>query len=132
MPLKCGSASTDYHWYQVREIDRALATMDKFGIDPTSVAYQKLWRERGAVLAQVGTRHPKSYEWLTFLAGESPGTIQLGHDSEYGWFSEARVRLGAPPIYHRLTDEEAMAILREQISPELHDRLFTLEEYYGE
>jgi len=132
MPLRCGSESVDYHWYQVHEIDRALATIDKFGIDPSSEAYQTLFRTRGAVLAQVGTKHPKSYAWLTFLAGESPGTIRLGHDSEYGWFSEARVRPGAPPIYHRLSDEEAMAILRAEISPELHDRLFTIDPYIGE
>ena len=120
------------YWGQIHELDRALGTMERFGIETTDPAYLALEGRRAGLLAQVGTKFPRSYDWLTFLAGESPGTIRLGHDVETGWFSEARVRPGAPPIYHRLTDEEAMAILREKISPELHDRLFTPDPYIGE
>ena len=120
------------YWQQVREVERALGVMERYGIDPTSEAYLKLFRERGRLLAEVGRKFPRSYDWLTFLIGESPGTIRLGHDVETGWFSEARERPGALPIYHRLTDEEAMAILRQEISPELHKRLFTPDPYLGE
>ena len=120
------------YWQQIHELERAMGTMERFGIDPASEAYLTLYRKKGALLAKVGRKFPRSYDWLTFLVGESPGTLRLGHDVETGWFSEAREKPGAPPIYHRLTDEEAMAILKEEISPELHKRLFTLDEYLGE
>ena len=120
------------YWQQVHELESALTTMERFGISTTDPAYQALSQTRGGLLAQVGAKFPRSYDWLTFLVGESPGTIRLGHDVETGFFSEARVTPGAPPIYHRLTDEDAMAILKREISPELHDRLFTLDPYLGE
>lgn len=120
------------YWQQVHEVEGALATMDKFGIDPSSEAYVSLTRTRGKLLATIGQKFPRSYDWLRFLTGESPGTIRLGHDVETGFFTEARVKPGALPIYHHVTHEEAMAVLKSEIPPELHDRLFTPEVYYGE
>lgn len=120
------------YWQQVHEVECALSTMERFGIDPGSEAVVALQGTRAKLMAQIGFKFPRTYDWLTFLAGESPGEIRLGHDSETGFFAEARVRPGAPPIYHRLGDEEAMAILKSEISPELHDRLFTPDPYIGE
>jgi len=120
------------YWQQVHEVEKALGVMGRYGIDPTSEAYMALTQTRGRLLAVIGRKFPRSYDWLTFLAGESPGTIRLGHDVEAGFFAEARVKPGAPPIYHRLTDTEAMAILKKEISLELHDRLFTPDLYLGE
>ena len=120
------------YWQQVHEVEHALTVMERFGIDPGSPAFVALQGKRAGLLAEIGYKFPRSYDWLTFLAGESPGTIRLGHDVETGFFAEARIKPGAPPIYHRLSDEEAMAILREEISPELHDRLFTPDPYLGE
>lgn len=120
------------YWKQVHEVESALGVMERYGIDPSSEAYVALTRTRGKLMAEIGRKFPRSYDWLTFLIGESPGTIRLGHDVETGWFSEARVTPRALPIYHRLSDAEAMAILTEQISPELHDRLFTPDPYLGE
>ncbi len=120
------------YWQQVHEVESALSTMGRFGISTADPAYQTLSRKRGELLARVGQKQPRSWDWLTFLAGESPGTIRLAHDVEAGWFAAARVRPGAPPIYHRLSDEEAMAILKKQIPPELHDKVFTPDEYLGE
>ena len=68
------------YWQQVNELEGAMSTMEKFGIDPASEAYQTLFTQRGALMAEVGRKFPRSYNWLTFLAGESPGTIRLGHD----------------------------------------------------
>ena len=120
------------YWQQIKEVEGALSTMDKFGIDPGSEAYVSLTSTRGKLLAEVGQKFPRSYDWLTFLTGESPGTIRLGHDVETGFFAEARVRPGAPPIYHQVTHEEAMSILKREMSTELHDRLFTPDTYIGE
>ena len=120
------------YWQQVHELESALATMERFGIDPGSEAVVALQGRRAGLMAEIGRKFPRSYDWLTFLVGESPGEIRLGHDAETGFFAEARVKPKAPPIYHRLSDDEAMAILREEISPELHDKLFTLDPYIGE
>ena len=120
------------YWQQVHEVEHALSVMERFGIDPGDPAFVSLQGRRAGLIAEIGRKFPRSYDWLTFLAGESPGEIRLGHDSETGWFAEARVRPKAPPIYHRLSDEEAMAVLKHEISPELHDRLFTPETYFGE
>ena len=120
------------YWQQVHEVESALGTMEKFGIDPGSEAYRSLVGERAKLMAEIGRKFPRSYNWLTFLAGESPGTIRLGHDVETGFFVEARVKPKAHPIYHRVTHEEAMAILKGEMSPELHDRLFTPDPYIGE
>jgi len=119
-------------WQQVHEVEKALATMARYGIDPGSEAVVALQGTKAKLMTQIGYKFPRSYNWLTFLIGESPGTIRLGHDAETGWFAEARVRPGAPPIYHRLVDEEAMAVLQHEIPPELHDRLFTPDPYIGE
>ncbi len=120
------------YWQQVHELEHALTVMDRFGIDPGSEAYVALNARKGALMAEVGYKFPRSYDWLTFLVGESPGEIRLGHDSETGFFAAARVKAKAPPIYHRLSDEEAMAVLKHELTPELHDRLFTLDPYLGE
>lgn len=120
------------YWQQVNELDAALGTMERFGIDPTSEAYRSLQGQRAKLIAEVGRKFPRDYNWLTFLVGESPGTIRLGHDVEAGFFVEARVKPKAPPIYHHVTHEEAMTILKEEIPPELHDRLFTEDPYLGE
>jgi len=120
------------YWQQVHEVDRALDTMKKFGVPKTNPAYQTLWAKRGELMGKVGNKFARTWDWLTFLAGESPGVIRLAHDVECGWFAEARIEPKAPPIYHPLTDEEAMAILRNEIPSELHDKLFTRDEYLGE
>jgi len=120
------------YWQQIHELEKAMTTMERFGISTTDPAYLSLQGRSGALLAQVGAKFPRSYDWLTFLVGESPGTIRLGHDVETGWFSEARVTPAAPPIYHRLSDQEAMAVLKKEMSPELHDKLFILDDYLGE
>lgn len=112
------------YWQQVHEVEHALATMERYGIDPGSEAVVALQTTRAKLMAEVGRKFPRSYDWLTFLAGESPGTIQLAHDVETGFFAVARVKPGAPPIYHHVTDEEAMAILKREMTVELHDRLF--------
>ena len=120
------------YWQQVHEVEHALTVMERFGIDPGSEAVVTLQGTRAKLMAEIGFKFPRTYDWLTFLAGESPGEIRLGHDAETGFFVEARVKPKAPPIYHRVTGEEAAAILKREISPELHDRLFTPDPYLGE
>lgn len=132
MPLKCGSESTDYQYYQIHELDRAMATMEKFGIDPVSEAYQALWKQRGKILGQIGRKVPRDTLLLAWSFGFSPGIIKVWLDVEEGWMAEARVKPKAPPVYRAVSDEVAMAILKEEVTPELEKELMTPVDYYGE
>lgn len=120
------------YYQQLREIERALGTMRRFGISELSEPYRKLYSIRGKLLAQVGFKFPRSVTQLVKLLGLSPASISLWHDVESGWMSEARERPGALPVYHHVTDEMAMAILKGELTHELEIQLLTLDEYVGE
>jgi len=119
-------------WQQIREVERAMGTMRRFGIPELSPAYQQLFTARGKLLGQVGFKYPRTILQLIKIAGLSPGTITLWEDIESGWLAEAREKPGAPPVYHYITDEKAVAILNKDISLELHDYLMTPDPYLGE
>ncbi len=113
------------YWQQVHEIEKALATMERFGIDPGSEGVVALQGERAKLMAQVGFKFPRTVtpmsEFMVFL---SPA-IRVWHDSEQGWMSEARAKPGAAPVYKAASDEVAMAILKRDITPELEAILLT-------
>ncbi|MBU2685737.1 MAG: hypothetical protein KKF27_21040, partial [Gammaproteobacteria bacterium] len=111
------------YWSQVREIERALGTMTRFGIPEVSEAYKKLYGIRARLLAQVGFKFPRTVSQLVKMVGLSPGTVTLWHDIESGWMSEARAKPGAPPVYRSVPDEVAMAILKGELTKELEQEL---------
>jgi len=112
------------YYQQVHEIERALGTLRRFGLDQTP-AFGQLFAIQGKLMAQVGFKFPRGISLLLKLVGFSPGEIRLWHDAEAGWMSEARARPGAPPVYKAASDEVAMAILKREITPELEERLLT-------
>jgi len=120
------------YWQQVHEVERALGTMRKFGIDPSSEAYLSLTQTRVKLMAQIGVKFPRTVSPLAMLAGMSPGIIKLWHDVESGWMSEGRTRPGAPPVYKSVGDELAMAILKRELAPEQEKFLMTPDTYIGE
>ena len=112
------------YWQQVKEVDRALGTLRRFGLEQTD-AFGQLTSIRGRLMGQVGFKFPRSLTLLAKLVGFSPGEFRLWHDGEAGWMSEARAGPGAPPVYKAASDEVAMAILKREITPELEEQLFT-------
>ena len=106
--------------------------MRKFRIPEISPAYQQLYSLRGKLLKQVGFKYPRIVTSLLRLVALSPGRITLWHDVESGWMSEARVRPGAPPVYRAVSDEVAMALLKEELTHELEQVLMTPDPYIGE
>lgn len=120
------------YWQQVREIERALGTLRKYGFSEMSEAYRKLYQIRGELLAEVGLKFPRTISQLLKIMGLSPGSITLWHDVESGWLSEARAKPGAPPVYHYVSDETAMAILKKEVTHELEQQLLTPDDYLGE
>ncbi len=120
------------YWQQIREVERALGTLRKYGISSLSPEVRLLTTARGKLMAQVGFKFPRTFIQVLKLVGMSPGSITLWEDIESGWLAEGRVRPGAPPVYHYITDEQAVAIINRDVSPELHDYLMTPDPYLGE
>jgi len=120
------------YYQQIREVERALGTMRRFGISEVSDAYQQLYGVRGKLMAQVGFKFPRTLSQLAKLIGLSPGVISLWHDVESGWMSEARTRPAAHPVYKSVSDELAMAILKRELTPEQEEFLMTPDTYIAE
>ena len=100
-----------------------MRTLERFGIEPSDTAYQTLMAKRGALMASVGQKFPRTTTALMVISGMSPGIIKLWHDVESGWMSEARVRPGAPPVYKSVSDEIAVAIIKKELTHEQHEQL---------
>ena len=83
-------------------------------------------------MGKLGFRAPKAISLLAKLVGLSPGVIKLWHDAESGWMSEARERPGAPPVYHHVDDDTAIAIIKEELTHEQAAELMRPDEYVGE
>jgi len=128
----CQSTDVKYQYRELHEIDRALGVMRRYGISEVSPAYKQLYSVRGKLLAQIGFKVPRPITILAKLVGLSPGIINVWHDAESGWFSEARAKPGAPPVYRSVTDEVAMMILKGELTKELEKELMTPDPYIGE
>lgn len=119
-------------WQQIGQLDKALGSMRVSGILTTAGPFQELSALRAKVMAQIGFKLPRVVTQMIRLIGLSPGTITLWHDIESGWMSEARAKLGAPPVYKSVSDEVAMAILKGEVTKKLETELLTPDPYIGE
>ena len=121
------------YWQQIREADRALnALRPHLAIPGVSDAMGELYSIRGKLLETVGLKFPRTITQILKLAGLSPGAITLWHDIESGWLVEARTKPGAPPVYHYVKDDVAIAILKGELTHELETELMAPDEYLGE
>jgi len=122
-----------YHQYrQLNEVQRTLRVLTKAGFGPLSEPFQAIYKLQGKLMGYMGLRNAKPISLLKLLGGLSPGSVKLFHDSETGWFTEARERDGAPPVYHHVTDDVAMTVLRGEMTHELEAELMKSDEYLGE
>lgn len=118
---------------QLREIERALNVLrPRLNLPGISDAYNVLYKERGALLARIGFKFPRTILQLVKLIGLSPGTVTLWHDVEGGWMTEARAKDGAPPVYHYVKDDVAVTILSGELTHELEAILMKPDDYLGE
>jgi hypothetical protein len=132
MSPQCTTDELRFKFHELDELNRALGVLRKYGMGPLDDAYKQLFSVRGKLMAQLGLKVPKVTTLLKLLAGLSPGTIKLWHDGDYGWFTEAVERPGAPPAYKKVTDEVAMTILKGEVTHELEITLMTPDDYQGE
>ena len=121
-----------HNWGQVREFERSLNVLSRAGFGPGTGPFEALNKARGQVLGVMGFRQPRLPELLLKLAGLSPGEVKLWHDGESGFMTEARAKLGAPPVYRHVPDNIAITILKGQLTHELEEFLLTPDTYRGE
>lgn len=117
---------------QINQMDRALGTMTRAGIPSLADPFRKVFELRGQVFRQVGLKLPRTIIQLIRLVALSPGSITLWLDVEAGWMSEGREKPGAPPVYRWPTDEQAMMLLKGELTKELELELLKPDEYLGE
>lgn len=120
------------HWAQVHKAEEDLATLQRLGVEETHPAYQKAWLARGEALAKVGYQHPRVQAWLVDWATWSPTLIRLMEDTELGFVAVVKAYEGAIPIYKRVSDEVAVAIINKEVTPELEKELLAPDPYLGE
>ena len=127
--MPCNVISQRYALQKVRD---TLNVLTKVGFGPLTEPYQAVLKLRNEMVGNLGIMKPKSMTLLKLLAFLSPGSVKLWLDSDSGWFTEARERDGAPPVYHHVADDTAMAILKGELTHELEAELMKPDEYMGE
>jgi hypothetical protein len=122
-----------YHSYrQLNEIQRTLRVLTRAGFGPLTEPYQAIYKLQGELMGKLGLRSAKPMSLLKLLAGLSPGSVKLFHDAESGWFTESRLNRDAPPVYHHVSDDTAMGLLKGEMTHELEAELMKPDEYQGE
>lgn len=120
------------YWQQVNEVERALRTLTRAGLGPGSAAFGELNAVRGKLIRQIGFKFPRTISTVLKLVGLSPGALTLWHDVEAGWMVEGRRSPGAPPAYHYIDDETAIAVMQRTFTHDDEEIWFTPDDYAGE
>ena len=120
------------YWQQIRTAERALGDLEKLGLGPGTEAYEAVWHQRGALLAEVGRKFPRVDFTLSMWRELSPQRIRAWFDPEFGFMAEIRASPGAPPVYKMVSAEVAVAIIKDEVTPELKETLLAPDEYLGE
>ena len=118
--------------YELQNVRNQLNAMIKKGMGPLDEPFRKMYSLRNKLMSQLGIVKPKSMWLFKYLPFLSPGSVKLFLDSDSGWFTEARVKDDAPPVYHHVSDDTAMTILKGELTHELEAELMKPDEYLGE
>ena len=121
-----------FYWQQVNTADRAMRDLERLGLGPGTEAYDAVWRQRGALIAEIGRKFPRVDYTLSMWREFSPQRIRVWFDPEFGFNVEIRIRPGTPPTYKLVSAEMAVAVIKGEVTPELKERLLAPDEYLGE
>jgi len=121
-----------YKWKQLLNVTGALRELAPSSYISSLSGYTDLLNLRGQLLEQVLGPYPRIATLLGTITGLSPGSVKVWHDSENGWFAEGRVEPGAPPVYRRISAEDARALLEKNPDPDLAHKLMQPDTYAGE
>jgi len=118
--------------YSLQAVNRSLKALVEAGFGPLTEPYKLIQEVQTKLRASLGVKGPKIMGYAKILPGLSPGSVKLWHDSDSGWFTEARAKDGAPPVYHHVTDAVAVTILKGELTHELEAELMKPDDYQGE
>ena len=118
--------------YGLQNVRNTLNVLRRVGYGPLDEPFQRVYAMREELMKSLGIMKPKSLSLIKLIAGLSPGMISVWLDSDSGWFTEARERPGAPPVYHYVKEDVAVAILKGELTHELEAELMKPDEYLGE
>lgn len=121
-----------YQLKAIARLDAGISRMISELIPSTSTPFRALTQARSSLIASTGFRVPRSVTPLLKLFGLSPGTITLWLDDETGYFTESRLTPGAPPVYHHVSEDMAMVLIKGQLTHELEAELMQPDDYIGE
>jgi hypothetical protein len=116
----------------LNQIESTLKSLTRAGYGPGSSVYGELYKVRGQLLGKLGKIASRPTGLLKLLLGLSPGSVKLFYDGDYGWFTDAREKPGAPPVYHHVDDDTAIQLLQGEMTHELEAVLMKPDEYLGE
>ena len=120
------------YWQQVRTAESALRDLERLGLGPGTEAYDSVLGKRGELLAQIGRKFPRIDYSLGMWMEFSPERMRVWFDPEYGFNVEVRDTPKGIPRYRLVAAEDAAAIIKGEISPELKERLLAPDNYLGE
>lgn len=129
---ECPAISTKWQHIQRSYLNKTLAELLRYNVNPLSEAYLNVRRMENLVTINIGFKIPKPLSLIMKLFGLSPGEVRLWLDPECGWLAEWRDKEGAPPVYHYISTEKAAIILKGELTKELETELMTPDEYIGE
>ena len=127
--MPCNLAS---QFQALNEVNRTLRVLTKVGFGPMTEPFEAVNKLRSELLGSMGLLKPKPTSLIKLLAGLSPGSVKLFYDGDYGWVTDARTKPGAPPVYHHVSDDIAVALLKGELTKELEALLMKPDEYLGE
>lgn len=109
-----------------------MIALRKAGIPETDVSIVSIRGLLGELVKEVGRRVARIPLLLKPLKFWSPAGFALFLDPELGWMVEIRDYKEALPRYKIVSDEIAVALIKEEVTKELELELMTPDPYIGE
>lgn len=120
------------YWQQIHVAEKALTDLERLGLGPGTPAYETVFAKRGELLTEVGRKFPRIDYSLAMWEDFSPERMRVWFDPEFGFVVEVRTGPKAPSMYKVVPAEEAAAVIKREVSPELHIKLLAPDVYLGE
>ena len=121
-----------YKWQQLTNVNGALRAL---GLSPYALklpVYSELMSLRRHLLADIMPATPRASMLLRIITGLSPGSVRVWFDTERGWMAEGRKTPASNPVFHQITEAEAVALMQEHPDPDLAHRVMEPDPYIAE
>jgi hypothetical protein len=117
---------------QIQEITKATRLMSADSYTIGLPGYAELRAIKSDLISGITSGTPRLRVLIRAIAGLSPGSVRVWHDTEQGWMAEGRKTPTSSPVYHQITEAEAAQLIGEHPKPELAHRMMEFDGYIGE